>query len=238
MQLPHWALHRKWIALVLGVILVWGGIIGVGFLAFGGESDPTPTNTPPAPYTDALLRPYSPPSILLATPPPSPTPSPTNTPRPTPEPVVAEAFSPPGTNRPTPLPQPTPTPQPAPLSVPTPKPISTPPPMPSPTPPPTPTPPTLTPAPTPTPAPAPTLQPWEAISIVVRAMEDGSGPSAALWDVNQSSCIATWESVGDLILWYVWCRGLRYSPLMDRWYASEFTVCLYETFSMNVTTCP
>ena len=234
MQVPRWIARRKWFALILGVALVWGSVISIGFLAFGSGTASTPT----APYLDSQLRPDSLLTRLQATPrlSPSPTltPSPTSTPEPTqePSPVVAEFVSPPEIHQPAPSLQSTPAAQSQPVS--TPKP--TPEPAPTPTPAPVAT-------PTPTPAPAPILQPWEAIFIVVQAMEDGSGPSTLLWDVSPSSCsatweVATWEWDGYLILWHVWCRGLRYSPLMDKWYGSEFTVCLYETYSMIVTTCP
>ena len=128
MRLPHWTSHRKWIALVLGVILVWGSIISIGFLAFSDEGGSL--DTPTTPHLDSRL------TRLQVTPTPSPSPtltaSPTLTPKPIQEspPVVAEVVSLPEVYHPAPLPQSTPAPQPQPTPKLTPKPTPTPPPTP------------------------------------------------------------------------------------------------------------
>ncbi len=129
-------LPRKWAALVLGVIVIGGGIIGVSFLVSGDGDSAVPTKV----STNSLLSPDSLLAQLQATPTPSPsptlTPSPTSTPEPLqePSPTVAEFVSPLETHQPAPLPQPTHSTQPAPSATPkpTPKPVPTPTPTPTP----------------------------------------------------------------------------------------------------------
>ncbi len=122
MQLPR--LKRKWIVLALGVIFIWGSIVGVSFLIFAGGS--SPADTPTVSYGDSPLTPDSLLARLQVTPTPSPTPSPSpaSTPEPTQElsPVVAQFVSPPETHQPAPAPQPTPATEPTPKPVPTPTP--------------------------------------------------------------------------------------------------------------------
>ncbi len=198
MRLTRWILHRKWIALILGVILVWGSGIGVGCLvSSGGDS-----SDPPAVHTDSLLSPDSLLARLQVTPTPSLTPSPTTTPEPTqePSPVVAEAIAPPEFHPAAPLPQSTPTPWPT--SSPTPTP---------PTPPP----------PTPTPAPVPLLLPAEAITIVAD-WRDAQLASAASRVVRES-CVASWDNS----MWTVTCDVKWGYPCQLRC-TSEETYCLFE----------
>ena len=198
MRLPHWTTRTKWIALALGVLLVWGSIMSVGFLVFSDDSD---EETPS--YAAVPIPATHPPVLaIVATPTPTPTPKLTPTASPTPTPVVTPIII----YLPAATPMATPTPPPIPAVVSPPIPPSTPTPTPSPT-------------PMPPPTPSPILQEAEAIELVA----DWRETTYYNVRIDRSTCSASWNGAN----WEVTCASKTGYPCQF-FCRSEFTACLYE----------
>lgn len=145
--------RRKWLALILGVLFIWGSIISAGFLVFSGGDNPTSIST--TAYPDSLTSDSWLKRLRLTARP--------STPSPSPVPVAAEIVAPPEVEQTPIIVQPTPaaTSVPAPATTPIPTPI----PMPTPIPPPEPSPPPV--LPTLIPEPTPLLQSGEAVALAM-----------------------------------------------------------------------